>query len=64
MASAATMDNPAPDNDASVKSLGIFLQMKKNKWHNTSINIPLSYQTEEKGEGKKSQELRSYSHFF
>jgi hypothetical protein len=25
MARAATMDNPAPDNDASVKSLGIFL---------------------------------------
>jgi len=27
--SAATMDNPAPDNDASVKSLGIFLQHEK-----------------------------------
>lgn len=25
MQRAATMDNPAPDNDASVKSLGIFL---------------------------------------
>ena len=25
MERAATMDNPAPDNDASVKSLGIFL---------------------------------------
>lgn len=25
MARAATIDNPAPDNDASVKSLGIFL---------------------------------------
>ena len=25
---AAIMDNPAPDNDASVKSLGIFLQQK------------------------------------
>lgn len=25
IANAATMDNPAPDNDASVKSLGIFL---------------------------------------
>ena len=37
------MDNPAPDNDASVKSLGIFLQTKKNKWHNTSITIPLSF---------------------
>ena len=46
MASAATMDNPAPDNDAPVKSLGIFLQMKKNKWHNTSINIPLSFTQE------------------
>jgi hypothetical protein len=32
MDSAATMDNPAPDNDASVKSLGIFLQTEKNKW--------------------------------
>jgi hypothetical protein len=24
------MDNPAPDSDASVKSLGIFLQYEKN----------------------------------
>lgn len=29
IASAATMDNPAPDSDASVKSLGIFLQDEK-----------------------------------
>lgn len=29
MARAATMDNPAPDNDASVKSLGIFLHKQK-----------------------------------
>ena len=28
MEKAATMDNPAPDNDASVKSLGIFLRKK------------------------------------
>lgn len=27
---AATMDNPAPDNVASVKSLGIFLQTKES----------------------------------
>ncbi len=40
------MDNPAPDTDASVKSLGIFLQTKKNKWHNTSITIPLSFTQE------------------
>jgi hypothetical protein len=26
IARAATIDNPAPDNDASVKSLGIFLK--------------------------------------
>lgn len=26
---AAIMDNPAPDSDASVKSLGIFLQTEK-----------------------------------
>lgn len=32
MDSAATRDNPAPDNDASVKSLGIFLKTEKNKW--------------------------------
>lgn len=25
----ASMDNPAPDNDASVKSLGIFLRKKE-----------------------------------
>lgn len=31
MESAAIIDNPAPDNDASVKSLGIFLQRKENK---------------------------------
>lgn len=30
MARAANMDNPAPDNDASVKSLGIFLLTKVN----------------------------------
>ena len=31
---AATIDNPAPDNVASVKSLGIFLHIKKyvNVW--------------------------------
>ena len=29
IANAATKDNPAPDNDASVKSLGIFLQRKE-----------------------------------
>lgn len=29
MQRAATMDNPAPDNDASVKSLGIFLYLRK-----------------------------------
>lgn len=29
MQKAATIDNPAPDNDASVKSLGIFLQKPK-----------------------------------
>jgi hypothetical protein len=33
MASAATMDNPAPDSDASVKSLGIFLQDGKIMKH-------------------------------
>lgn len=27
---AAIMDNPAPDNDASVKSLGIFLWIEDN----------------------------------
>lgn len=37
MDSAATMDNPAPDNDASVKSLGIFLQTEKNKCLNKFI---------------------------
>lgn len=30
MARAAIMDNPAPDNDASVKSLGIFLDIGKH----------------------------------
>lgn len=29
MDNAAIMDNPAPDNDASVKSLGIFLQKNR-----------------------------------
>lgn len=29
MARAATMDSPAPDNDASVKSLEIFLQTEE-----------------------------------
>lgn len=29
MQNAATIDNPAPDNDASVKSLGIFLHIRK-----------------------------------
>lgn len=32
IARAATMDKPAPERDASVKSLGIFL--KKQKEHN------------------------------
>ena len=36
------MDN----HDASVKYLPIFLQTKKNKWHNTSITIPLSFTQE------------------
>lgn len=30
MVRAAIMDNPAPDNDASVKSLGIFLLTTSN----------------------------------
>ena len=33
IANAATMDNPAPDSDASVKSLGIFLQDEKISKH-------------------------------
>jgi hypothetical protein len=31
IASAAIMDNPAPDSDASVKSLGIFLQHQNHQ---------------------------------
>jgi hypothetical protein len=41
MDSAATRDNPAPDNDASVKSLGIFLQTEKNKWLKQTHKISL-----------------------
>ena len=52
MKSAATMDNPAPDNDASVKSRGIFLytwnNINKVQVHNShfcysNINISCSY---------------------
>jgi len=35
MERAASMDNPAPDNDASVKSLGIFLLTQVNIKHIT-----------------------------
>lgn len=43
MERAATMDNPAPDNDASVKSLGIFLLTKvnNNDKNNMHMSIPL-----------------------
>jgi hypothetical protein len=37
IASAAIMDNPAPDSDASVKSLGIFLQHQKTSDTNIVI---------------------------
>lgn len=48
MAKAAMIDNPAPDNVASVKSLGIFLEFKdKNNLQkqitNQMINAKLHY---------------------
>ena len=47
IASAATMDNPAPDSDASVKSLGIFLQDEKIRNRNY-INPSLINETQDR----------------
>lgn len=46
MNTAATMDNPAPDNDASVKSLGIFLQTEKHMWHKNIHKVPILFTKE------------------
>lgn len=39
IARAATMDNPAPERDASVKSLGIFLKTQNDHIQNNTITL-------------------------
>lgn len=46
MERAATMDNPAPDNDASVRSLGIFLLTRVNNMY--TIKVLLKVQKKKK----------------
>lgn len=43
MMKAATIDNPAPDNDASVKSLGIFLSTEDSKIYMLVLRINTNY---------------------
>lgn len=57
MERAATMDNPAPDNDASVRSLGIFLLTRVNNMYTIKVLLKVQKKKKERG----TQTFTNYS---
>lgn len=57
MERAATMDNPAPDNDASVRSLGIFLLTRVNNMYTIKVLLKVQKKKKKKEAHRHSQTI-------